>query len=386
MISGRNNSPRGGSLSSGASIHAKLEIGLSRAELGLCLVELRFSDPCDAAVWPLVRGVASLGTEQLAVHQLDLESYGRELSRGVFHDQMVRAFYQRIKAVVEAHNLALRLQIRVDESAPELHGLRWELLREPDTGVLLPASENVLFSRLVASRGSRRVKLRSRAGIKALVAVAAPSNLRDHLLSPLDREGEIDRALSHLKGIAVTIAGEGKPLTLNRLVADLRKGVDLLYLVCHGKLQENEQTKALESFLFLEDEEGEIAVIKGAELTTRIEELRRPPCLVVLASCESAGNDAKGTLASQVSLAPRLAEVGVPAVLAMQGWITMKTVQQAMPVFFAELARDGQIDRALAVARGTVREQLDSWVPVLYLSLKDGRIWSDPPFIARGGF
>ncbi len=384
MTFGRNISSGGGLLRYGAPIHAKLEIGLCRTEAGLCLVELRFSDPCDDAVWPVVRGVAPLGTKELARHQLDPESYGKELTRQVFYDQMVRAFYHRIKAVVEAHCLVLRLLIRVDESAVELHGLRWELLRDPETGVLVSASENILLSRLMASRGSRRGRLRPRAKIKALVAVAAPSNLGDYLLSPLDHEDEIDRARSQLKGVAVTIAGEGKPLTLNRLVADLREGVDLLYLVCHGKLKENEQTQAFEPFLYLEDEVGEVAVVKGTELTARIEGLRRRPSLVVLASCESAGNDAKGTLASQASIAPRLVEAGVPAVLAMQGWITLETVKQAMPVFFAELARDGQIDRALAVARGTVRGKLDSWVPVLYMGLKSGQIWRDPLPLLHG--
>jgi hypothetical protein len=40
----------------------------------------------------------------------------------------------------------------------------------------------------------------------------------------------------------------------------------------------------------------------------------------------------------------------------MQGNITMHTVAQFMPVFFQELQRDGQIDRALAVAREASQE------------------------------
>ena len=68
------------------------------------------------------------------------------------------------------------------------------------------------------------------------------------------------------------------------------------------------------------------------------------------------------------------------AVLAMQGKISMETVKTAMPVFFAELLEDGQIDRAMAVARGKVREQPDSWMPALFLRLKGGRIWYEPGF------
>ena len=68
------------------------------------------------------------------------------------------------------------------------------------------------------------------------------------------------------------------------------------------------------------------------------------------------------------------------AVLAMQGKISMETVKTAMPVFFAELLKDGQIDRAIAVARGKVRQRPDSWMPALFLRLKGGRIWYEPGF------
>ena len=64
----------------------------------------------------------------------------------------------------------------------------------------------------------------------------------------------------------------------------------------------------------------------------------------------------------------------------MQGNVTMQTVDQFMPVFFQELQRDGQLDRAIAVARGAVRERPDWWMPVLYMRLKSGRIWYAPGF------
>ena len=99
---------------------------------------------------------------------------------------------------------------------------------------------------------------------------------------------------------------------------------------------------------------------------------------MVLASCQSAGlggdarsNDA-GVLAA---LGPRLAEAGVPAVLAMQGDISMETVSRFMPTFFHELQRDGQIDRAMAAARGAIRDRHDWWAPALFMRLRSGRIW-----------
>ncbi|PKN94701.1 MAG: hypothetical protein CVU44_02510 [Chloroflexi bacterium HGW-Chloroflexi-6] len=114
----------------------------------------------------------------------------------------------------------------------------------------------------------------------------------------------------------------------------LRDGADVLYLACHGVLAESGP------ILFLEDENGKMARIKAEDFVSQLAELEasRLPRLIVLASCESAGKENAGSMAA---LGPRLAEIGVPAVLAMQGKISMNTVKKFMPVFFKELNRDG---------------------------------------------
>jgi hypothetical protein len=75
-----------------------------------------------------------------------------------------------------------------------------------------------------------------------------------------------------------------------------------------------------------------------------------------------------------------LAEAGIPAVLAMQSKISMETIAGFMPVFFGELQDHGYIDRAVAVARGAVRQRPDHWMPALFMRLKSGRIWYVPGF------
>ena len=104
---------------------------------------------------------------------------------------------------------------------------------------------------------------------------------------------------------------------------------------------------------------------------------------MVLASCQSAGSgadartDDDGALAA---LGPRLAEeAGIPAVVAMQGNVFMTTVARFMPTFFAELQRDGQIDRAMAVARGAVRDAPDWWAPTLFMRLRVKHYAEDRP-------
>jgi hypothetical protein len=116
----------------------------------------------------------------------------------------------------------------------------------------------------------------------------------------------------------------------------------------------------------------------------------------MLVSCQSAGGSgsasgdaaasgASGSGAALAGLAPRLVEAGIPAVIGMQGEVTMKTVGKLLPAFFRELgAHNGMIDRALTAARALVQDEPDSWMPVLYLRLKSACLWYEPGLHAAG--
>jgi hypothetical protein len=126
-------------------------------------------------------------------------------------------------------------------------------------------------------------------------------------------------------------------------------------------------------------------VVTGSQLVTGLQKLQEQPRLVVLVSCQSAGaspNDQTNDRAALVALGPRLASAGIPAVLAMRSDVTMQTVAEFMPAFFAELGRSGQVDVAVAVARGVVSKRPDAWMPVLFTRLRSGRIWYVPGFVA----
>ena len=359
--------------------YAELEMALHRVDASHYHVELRFSDPSSEADVPPERAPASFDLEELLALHHDAESYGKLLTDNLFADESVRGLYGRARAVTESKGHLLRIRLLITASALELQALRWELLHDPESGLPIATSERTLFSRFMLSRDWRPVKLRAKSQLRALVAVAAPSNLAKYKLAEVDAKGEVERAERGLQGVSVAVAGLNEPLTLDSLAAGLRDGVDILYLVCHGVL-----TRRQKPLLLLQDDRGEVARVAGELLATTIAELALPPRLVVLASCESAGTEAgttaDGRATAEASLAPRLAEAGVPAVLAMQGQISMETVEKAMPVFFTELLKDGQIDRAMAVARSTVRGHDDSWMPALYLRLKRGRIWYVPGF------
>lgn len=361
--------------------YAELEVALHKSSAGSYHVELRFTRPDSEAETAPKRAGVSFDRGELTSLELDPEAYGQALTRSLFPERNadVLRLYVKARAAAEATGGFLRIRLLVAPSAAELHALRWELLRDPETGAPLATSERTLLSRFMVSHDWRPVKLRSKTHLQALVAVAAPSDAAGYRLAEVDAGGEVARARASLQGLGVRVAGDGEPLTVERLVAGLRGGVDVLYLVCHGALLDGKVP-----YLFLQSDDGRTARVEGRELAERLGELTEAPRLVVLASCESAGTedgtDAEGRATAQASLAPLLAEAGVAAVLAMQGRITMQTVEAMMPVFFRELLRDGRIDRALAVARGGVRDRHDAWMPALYLRLKRGRIWYEPGF------
>jgi hypothetical protein len=350
-------------------------------------VELSHSDPESQAQLAPVRGVTALDGGELLATQADPVRYGETLARQLFVDEAVAGRFLEVEAAALASGGLLRVLVAIDPSAQELQALRWELLRHPRSGAALGISETVLLSRFMVSRDWRPVQLRARAELGALIAVAAPAieTLRPFGLAPVDHAGEVGRAQAALTGVAVRVlGGPGSPCTLERLLDELRRGVDLVYLVSHGVAGRGGAPA-----LILQDDAGAAVVIKAEDLAARIGALHRGPRLLVLASCQSAGDGepiaASRRSAVQAALAARLADAGVPAVIAMQGFITMPTIEAMMPVFFRELLRDGQIDRALAAARGAAQGRGDAWMPALWTRLTGGRLWYTPGFRGEQG-
>jgi hypothetical protein len=359
----------------------EMEVALHRRDgLGLT-VEVRVDDPSSDQV-KATEGQISLDVQALDALRGDPDAYARLLSEALFADQAVSS------GMAEARRAArrgLRIRLRIGRSAPDLHAVRWELLRDPDRpDASLVTQHSIVFSRYLESRDFRGVEVRPGAVMKALIAVAGPieGSLREYeidgrSLAPVDVRGEIDRAEAALVGAEVTTIGLDEPVTLAGLIERLRAGPDVLYLVCHGYIKTSGSDRGPR--LLLEDDDRRATHVDGREFVTRLRELPALPRLVVLASCMSAASSTadSGALAA---VGPELSAIGVPAVLAMQDDVTMETVERMMPVFLSRLREQPEIDEALAAARSSVQERPDWWVPVLFLRLKSGRVWYEPGF------
>jgi len=367
------------------TLYADLEMGLHRRDAESYIVEIRFALPESDADLRMERSgplTAQFDMKRFKSLELDNRAYGQLLGESLFAQREVKEALAKARSVAQAKDAFLRLRLFLGPSASELHGLRWETLRDPQDDSCLVTSEQLLFSRYLCSFDWRPIRRRPKSDLRALVMIASPSDIAEYQpggtpLTPLDVEGEFLRAKVALGTIPVKELASGGTANLNTLCNLLRDGCDIVYLVCHGAFLNGEPR------LWLEKEDGRSAVVSGRELTSRLKELPQMPRLVVLASCQSAGGSQGGTLAA---LGPGLAEAGIPAVMAMQGNITVDTGAKFMPVFCQELQRDGQIDRATSVARGAVRDRPDWWMPVLFMRLKSGRIWYAPGIAEeRGG-
>lgn len=358
---------------------AELEISLRPQGDGACALDLRFRDSDGASdVRPAAGDLAPvrLDAAALIAAATDPEAYGAILTAALFADPAARTLYAQARAVAAAREAPLRVRLAVEPGPGLPAEIIWELLQDPDSGRPLALAERVLLSRYLSGDDWRPVRPRPRAALRALVVVASPADLADYApggraLAPLDVQGELARARAALGDIPVTALASGGQATLERIVAALREGHDILYLVCHGALAGGEPR------LWLEDERGLCTIVPGAELAARVQELPRPPLLVVLASCQSAGGPEPATAdgGALAPVGPRLAAAGVPAVLAMQGDVAIATSSAFMAVFFTELRRDGQVDRAAAAARASVAARPDWWAPALFLRLRDGQVW-----------
>lgn len=233
--------------------------------------------------------------------------------------------------------------------------------------------------RFLAGADWRRVAPPPKHDLRALVAVANLTSIDRYdaadgsgPLSRIDVDDEIARVMPALRGMEVAILGQEHRTTLPTLEEVLGQWrADILYLVCHGVLGADGDTR-----LFLENDDGRAAGVPGSDFIRMVDRLPHHPTIVVLCACASAGDRGRTADAGALSaVGPGLARTGVAAVVAMQGNITVETAKRFLPEFFTELARDGVVDRAVAVARSKVTKRPDWWVPVLFTRLKRGRTY-----------
>jgi hypothetical protein len=291
-------------------------------------------------------------------------------------DPTLRAAWTEARATAPQR----RIRLRIDAAAPELHALPWELLRDSDLGIEVSAADATPFSRYLAGAWQPGSPILQRP-LKMLVAVAAPANLADLGVAPLDAVAEFAALRQGVAGLNVEVtvfpAKAGEPCTLAGLEAELRRGYHIVHLVCHGVFDPAQGS----SFLVLAGPDNTAALVPDTELVAMLarhlsggganvdNQLR----LVYLDACESA---TRSTTDAFVGAAPRLVQAGVPAVVAMQTPIRIDVSRAFAAAFYAALLDTELVDLACNRARAALLSAgLPGFeVPALFLRLRSGRL------------
>jgi hypothetical protein len=316
----------------------------------------------------LVRDVTvTLNETALGACALQPELYGDMLAAMVFGDQQMRESWREVRGYGAGAGV-IRLRLSLDEDH-QLQSIMWELLRDPFDRSTFAHSERFLFSRFISSGQLADIQTPVAPELRAAIVVADP---RGSQLPRIDVSGEVARARDGL-GPVLDLVLDGRDAlhrpTLSAIASALREGIRILYIVCHGVKRSDGQT-----YLWLEEDHAHNGVnrpVSGQKLVDTIRQLPIRPLLVILASCESAGSRSSGLGA----LGPSLVQGGVGAVLAMRGVVPQTLVENLLPIFWKELLRDGEVDRALAAARIALPKNSSWWLPTLWISVHDGLLF-----------
>lgn len=328
-----------------------------------------------------------------------------------------------IDALAGGDNVPLRIQVRIDSKAVELHNYQWEYLWDTESGRIrepVACSDLAPFSRVLqvsGPGGQRPPHIDPNRPLRVLAAMASPLELTPDWalartpetvgLQPIER-AEIEalakgvnrlNLIEKLEGNNL-LDGHSEPVTLEALEKRLEaasleedRPFHALHLLCHGFVGADNK-----SYLVLErGDGGQAAVVPEDLFAERIGHFvdpvdrnsqRQPGLrLVILASCFTARPTQSSALGG---VARRLVEAGVPAVVAMQHDFQYEAAQYFSQRLYAHLVYHGEIDRAVNAARREVwdhrrrgprdRENSlrpDEWgVPVLFMRLADGRLFT----------
>jgi hypothetical protein len=299
----------------------------------------------------------------------DPAEYGLALGQLLFAEPILREFDAYLSAASQS-GAYLRVSLEIDASATALDALHWEMLCHPEKKFTLASHGAIRFSRFLQSASHRALAPRPRAQLRVLAVVASPNDAKEWELDPIDTKTELQIAEQGFAGFDLELlGGTSGPATRLALQTAMQRGVDVLYIAAHGGLiQEATGSKPV---LYLQHADGGAASLSADAFIADLEQLPHLPRLIILVACRSA--DA----AASASLARLLGEAGAPAVVAMQGDLSMPTAHAFIPPLLASLQRDEPIDAAVAAGRAAAlsAERGDWWMPALFSRISDGQIW-----------
>ncbi|MCL5998484.1 MAG: CHAT domain-containing protein [Chloroflexi bacterium] len=308
-------------------------------------------------------------TGQIA--ETDLRQLGRQLFDALWNDATRQKLLQGTRAGHKGWRVRLNFQ-----ATPELLTLPWEfaygdvgleyLSVNPDTAMAryLPPQEPL---------GRPKTKW----PLDVLIVWSEP-----HEYASIQAEQEVGAVKTALQPLIAKHRVRLRivpHVTLEAFTRAVSEGADVVHFIGHGAIE------AGQSLLYFEDQAGDSIPQRADELATVFRGFQafgdKAPKLVVLSACQSAAStQGSATLAG---LVPTLLREGrMPAVVGMQLTVGAQVAASFAGHFYHALVSrgGGQVDYAISVARKGLYTELgagrrDWGAPVLYMQVKDGRIF-----------
>jgi hypothetical protein len=296
---------------------------------------------------------------------------GRYLFEALLRDGTVRKGWHVARGEAELRGVPLRLRLHIGDGAAELQSLPWELLHDDE--VMFSACETTPFSRYLSVEKPWGRPVADRP-IRVLGVIANPHDVSSRYhLPPLDEDLEryvLASAFAQIDPRRIRLTFLKPPITLERLSRTMLEGYHWLHFVGHGRYNARQDRVDL----LMEDATRGTRAIADHLFCRMLAHQGVQPQLVFLSVCQSAGSSHAGVL---TGLAPRLVQIGVPAVVAMRDRVQMRSAEKITQVFYERLAGHGIVDQALNRARDALltAELPGVASPILYMRLPSGRLW-----------
>lgn len=297
----------------------------------------------------------------------------------LYHDNLKRLKHR------ELDKLRITLEFQGAEAATRMARWPWEYLRSPsrskveNSGHFLSLEAELMLSRRVSEKAQL---LRVPSILKVLLVVSktkadisvladATQKKLEELKKSTGAKGGIYKI--HLDYMSLIDSRDLKQdyqwqATRKQLEHAVRQNKPhIIHFVGHGRFDDKH------SYVDLLGEGGDTDSVNEEEFAAIIKhpDLR----LVLVQACESAITD---PYRSATGLAQRLANQGIPAVIAMQDKIENTAAEEFAGAFYEALTRTCSIDDAVRAGRKAIQEQCDAsmrvafGVPVLFLESQTG--------------
>lgn len=291
-----------------------------------------------------------------------VREFGRKLFNALFVGDL-RALYRQSQQKVMQQGAALRLILRI--RPPELSVLPWEYLYDERESDYVCLAQQTSIVRYVETPNPRET-LKIEPPLRILAMVASPLTMFQ--FDATEEQRRLSMALQDLERSELIQVEWLQGQTWSYLHEAMQDDKwHAFYFVGHGAFH----AEVNEGCIFLEDEKRLPYRLSAAKLGRLLQGTKMR--FVMLNACDSA----RGSFSST---AVTLVRRGIPAVLAMQSWLSEPAATRFSHEFFKTLAYAVPVDTALIEARKVVSLALGNtleWgTPALYMHARDGVLFT----------